>query len=117
MIYLASRYSGTEEEQHQRYLDAVDCCSALFSQGIFVISPIVHWHYPARRYNLGKDAEFWKTYNHSLLSVCTELYVLQNEGWEKSNGVQLELQWAKEQDKPKMRVIPDGGAYRILSWR
>ena len=113
MIYLASPYSGTREEQIERHFQAMVCCAALFRKGLWVVSPIVHWHEVAHRFNLGSDVMAFKAYCHSLLTVCSSLYILQIDGWDHSVGVANEIQDAKQLGKNIMAVVPNGYKYNI----
>jgi hypothetical protein len=107
VIYLASPYSGTEEEQEARFL-AAECFVAdmlPFSvEAIF--SPIVFCHEMAKRHNLPGDANFWAAMNMDYMRAASKIWVLKLPGWEESIGVQDEIRWAHVERKPLMYVEP-----------
>jgi hypothetical protein len=63
MIYLISAYSGTEEQQEQRFLDVEKDVAYIMGQGLQVFSPIVYAHAMAKKYDLPKDAKYWEKFN------------------------------------------------------
>lgn len=67
-----------------------------FGQGHFVFSPIVHCHEIAQRFTLPKDAKFWQGYNEAMLWSASKMWVLDVDGWDRSEGVLMERIVAKE---------------------
>ena len=60
-----------------------------------VFSPITHSHPISKHTNVNPcDHEFWMRQDLWILAVCDVLYVLCVEGWEKSSGVQKEIEIA-----------------------
>lgn len=51
-------------------------------------------------HDLPTDADYWLRQNLAFLSRCDKMYVLQLEGWEKSDGVQREIAFATEHNIP-----------------
>lgn len=95
MIYLASPYSGTRDEESIRYFQAMKATARLLKSGIIVYSPIVHCHNMAIMYKLPKDFKFWQWYNEAMIEVAEGLCVLKLKGWEESKGVAHEIEYAK----------------------
>lgn len=106
MIYLASPYSGTPEEQEERF-QAV-CCKAaeLMRDGHMVFSPIAHSH-PIAFYGLPKDFGFWEKMDCWWIRACTKIVVLMLPGWELSVGVRAEIDYAKQIGKAVSYLKPD----------
>jgi hypothetical protein len=106
VIYLASPYSHPSEAvRFARFEAAARYCAALFRDGAFVFSPIVHCH-PCAAFGLPGDFLFWQGYNRAMLSLCSELRILMLDGWKESNGVAAEIRLAIEQGKAVGYVEP-----------
>ena len=99
MIYLASPYTGTEEEMQERYEAAVRCCAWLMAQGFNVYSPIVHSHPIAQVMNNQKNGEFWLEKDGPYIEMCERIAVLRLPGWEKSKGIAHEIDAFDKQGK------------------
>lgn len=103
MIYLASVYSldaKTESEEHkaireERYLTVMKKVNELLRANMNVFSPIVHCHPMSNVYGLPKDFYFWERLDRAYLDMCDVLWVLKMEGWERSEGIQKEIEYAK----------------------
>lgn len=104
--YIASPYSSGIREQlstaefqmliTDRYYAVRNFTGWCLINKIFVYSPIVHCHDLANKFNLPKDAGFWKEYNEALLLGAQKLIVLCLDGWKESEGVQQEIEMARE---------------------
>ena len=95
MIYLASPYS--HESQHVRAMRWDQVCraaGALIASGSHVFSPIAHSHAIATAGNLATDFDAWRSFDLKMLAVCDELVVLKLDGWQESEGIQSEIQYA-----------------------
>ena len=49
----------------------------------------------------------WMKYDLPYLSVANKLYVLMIDGWDISDGVQQEIEYAKEHDLPMILLEPN----------
>jgi len=106
MIYLASPYSDPDPGlRNFRYHAACATIAYLLREGRFAFSPIVHSH-PLTEYGLPGQWEFWETYDRWHLAHCRELWVLQLQGWERSLGVQREIEIARHFGKPIRLLRP-----------
>lgn len=95
LIYIASPYSHEDKDiMSQRYFEAMRYNNFLFNNSRHAYSPIVHTHNLALVHNLRTDAKFWRSFNFKMLSVCTDLHILQLDGWSASKGVEQELDFA-----------------------
>lgn len=94
MIYIASPYSGTEEEMESRYRAVADYTARMINVGLVVYSPIVHFHHLSKEYSLPTDFNFWQNINMGMMNKSNQLFVLCIEGWKESKGVTAEIQHA-----------------------
>lgn len=65
-----------------------------------MFSPIVHMHDVAAHHKMPTDAEYWKSYNKSMLYPARDFILLRNLGWGNSKGLQNERGWSEEWGKP-----------------
>lgn len=97
LIYLASPYSHDDEKvRHERYEKALEAVVEILHKGLFVYSPIVHNHYVAESKDLGREFKYWMAFDFTMLSRCSDFYILQIDGWEKSVGVLEEYKFARD---------------------
>ncbi|KKN73970.1 hypothetical protein LCGC14_0395350 [marine sediment metagenome] len=114
MIYLASPYSsghkivGSEKDAMLvvRYLEVEAAVAQLIKDGEMVYSPIVHHHHLALRYKMPKDFDFWRRRDFHFIDLSEMLLVLQLIGWDISEGVTREIDYAKSKMKSIRYVVP-----------
>jgi len=95
--YLASPYTTDDSElKENRYIEACKAAARLLSNGVNVICPIAATHGLHVHGNCSMRWNFWKEYDEELLSKCDGLIVLMLDGWDKSVGVQAEIEYAKK---------------------
>lgn len=102
-IYLAIPYSGMEQSS---YIQANLASIAILNDGENVFSPITHSHpltqIPGK--TVPGNWEFWQKIDYQFIDWADEIYVLiPTEGEERvlnSVGVQAEIKYAKEHNKP-----------------
>ena len=100
-IYLACPYSHKLESMRElRFYIANQEAARLMAEGYIVFSPISHSHPIAVQCALPKDYEFWKQFDEALIGWCDEVHVICIAGWEESDGVAREIEYAKKQGKP-----------------
>lgn len=100
MIYLASPYSHSNPLiQEQRFLEVASAAAQLIHEGLPVYSPIAHWHTIARLSEKPISHEQFIHIDFQLIDVCSELIVLAIPGYEQSNGVQAEIEYARCKNK------------------
>lgn len=104
-IYLASPYSGTEKEQHKRFIAACKATVKLMESGEIVYSPIVHGHTVAKHMR-DKSHEFWMKQCYPMLELASLMCVLKLDGWEQSKGVALEIDFARQCNIPVVFLAP-----------
>lgn len=92
MIYLASPYSHPDPlERQYRYERMIEVSAQFLNQGHYVYSPIVHCHPLALAHAMPTDFLFWQHYNRHMIECADELWVIQLDGWHKSEGVAEEI--------------------------
>jgi len=105
LAYLAAPYSGMEEFSFR-----MSCAVAarLLDDGELIFSPIVHSH-PLEAYLIDhkNDHDFWIEFDTHLMERCQVLYVLAIDGWEKSKGVQFEIEWFESNKLPIFLLVLD----------
>lgn len=96
-IFVAGPYNHPEESIKQFRLNKItEYCTNLFLNGMSPISPLLVGLNMAKFANLPTDTETWKVYSETLLKGCDELHILMLDDWEKSKGVEYEIEAAKK---------------------
>ena len=109
MIYLASPYTHPDPAVRQaRFEAACRQAAEMMRCGIPVFSPIAHSHPVALHGGLDAlDLEFWERQDLHFVEACSEIWVLQLDGWQESTGLQAEIEMALSLGKPVMYVEAD----------
>lgn len=101
LVYLASPYNHADAETRERRFREVCAIAAqLMKNGTLLFCPIAHTHPIALAGDLPKGWEYWQAYDRKMLAACDELWIVQMEGWDKSEGVAAELAIANERGMP-----------------
>lgn len=108
MIYLASPYSHRSRKIREQRFNAV-CKEAagIMRTGLLVFSPIAHGHAIAEVAALPTDWGYWKRFSIEMIRQCSEFWVLELDGWDKSEGVMEELRYAQRIRK-EVRIVEPG---------
>ncbi len=97
MKYLATPYSHKDPNiMIQRFNAACHAAAVLMGDGETVFSPIAHSH-PIALYMGGGaqvNGEFWMKQDSPILDFCDELVIIMMDGWETSNGIKKERDYA-----------------------
>lgn len=101
-IYMASPYSGTPEQQQERYEKARWAAAELIKQGSVIFSPIVHCHEILFNHDLPGDIDFWHWYDRAMIEAAHTFAILKLPGWDESKGIKWETQVALELKKRMM---------------
>jgi hypothetical protein len=105
LIYLASPYSSEFADVIERRVAQVQEATAkLIEQGHLIFSPIVHTHPIADQVsfspvNTDGAMSGWMKYDFAMIDKADELWVLRLSGYEKSRGVNAEIQHAFDTGK------------------
>jgi len=98
-IYLATPYTGTPEQQNERFRQACRLSAEVIRQGHCVFSPIAHSHFISRLGSIDGSHDSWKDQNETWLEWADEIWVAKMAGIEESQGVQWEIKWAFDHGK------------------
>lgn len=97
LIYLATPYNHASSSVRQRrFEEACRIAASLMGQGLYIFCPIAHTHPIAQMGDLPKGWDFWQTYDRRMLWCCTELWIAEMEGWDRSEGIRGETAVAQE---------------------
>lgn len=105
-VYLAVPYTGTPEQQEERFLRVNTVAADLMSEGVLVFSPISHTHPIALAGNLPVGWDFWKEYDFTFIEWADEMHVLMLDGWVDSTGVNAEVELARKLGMPIVYLEP-----------
>lgn len=104
--YLASPYSHADAgEREARYVAALRKMAELMLSGRVVFSPIVHTHHVERIVGT-QPHQFWIDADLPILARAAKLLILRLPGWESSQGIAMEAEFALAHDIPVEFVDP-----------
>lgn len=106
MLYLATPYTGHPGGLEVAWRDACDAAALLLREGVLVYSPIAHTHAIAQRHELPKDYAFWRRFDEDMISASRGVIVCLLPGWNTSRGVQAEVAYASEINRPVFGMLP-----------
>ena len=108
MIYLASPYSDPDPAvMEQRFEAAAKFCAARMREGLVIYSPIVHCHPIAVRHELPRDWAFWEKFDREMIKRADSLWVLTLPGYDRSKGVNAEIELARLLGVPVSYHVPE----------
>jgi len=101
MIFVSSPYSTPNHvEKEERVSLTMAFVAKMLNNRIQVMSPVIYGHEIVLRHSLPNDWTFWKDFCITHLQVTHEIYALLLRGWQDSEGMKGELQYAKENNIP-----------------
>ena len=108
-IYLACPYSSKSySERIYRANVANRIAGILISQGHIVFSPISHGHAIASTCdNIQTDHLAWRELNHKMIRWSEEVHIITLPGYDTSEGITDERDYASELTKPIILIHPD----------
>ena len=101
--YLGCPYLHTHSHiQDERYDKVTAVAARLMAEGQFIYSPITSMHHLSKTHIdiLPNGCDFWLQHDLAILARCDKLIVLLLEGWEHSNGLRREIEFAAENNIP-----------------
>jgi hypothetical protein len=109
LAYVATPYSHPDVViRNRRYEEACKAAKALAMQGKYAIySPIAHWHPIAVACGMPTDAMFWKEQNFGIMTAAHAIIVVKFDGWISSMGVDMEITFAKQNNKVLIYTSPE----------
>lgn len=106
--YLASPYTDPDplvrELRYQRVMEVV---KTMLKNGVWVYSPILHFHELSKTWGMLPNDRFFYEHGHVMLYCAAGFDVLRLAGWSQSVGVKAELEMAIRLGKP-IRYIETG---------
>jgi len=107
-VYLANPYTHWDPDVKRRRFElASQAAAAIFRMGLVVFSPIAMTHPMALYGKIDGLWDTWARFDHAFILSCRELWVLKLPGWDKSTGVNAEIEFAEENGIPVKYVEPD----------
>lgn len=101
LIYLATPYNHPDPEvRESRFKVACEVAAHFMRNGVHLFCPIAHTHPIAQAGDLPKGWDYWHDYDYTMLSACSELWVVEIDGWRDSEGIRGEIEIANELDMP-----------------
>jgi hypothetical protein len=95
LIYIASPYNHEDDSVRiENYKKVSNLAAHLVSKGNVALSPITYGHNLLDFCEMPYDWKFWSNFCLTFLSRCDELWVYKMDGWDKSRGVQEEIDYA-----------------------
>lgn len=117
LIYLATPYNHPEPSVCLARFDyACLTASRLMHDGVHLFCPIAHTHPIAVLGNLPCGWDYWQEYDRLMLTACDELWVVQMNGWDRSEGIKGEIGIANELGKRIFYLDPTTLERRDFPW-
>jgi hypothetical protein len=110
VIYLACPYTDPDPAVRRERFDAATAAAAdLIRAGRIVYSPITMTHpidmvLAGEANTLGSD--YWVAFDEAFMEMCSEMVVLQLDGWDRSSGIRREIAFFTNRKKPIRYVDP-----------
>lgn len=111
MIYLASPYSHPDPAvvaERIKVFCKIDSMICKEGKGeIVTVSPLAKHLLFVNGSDLPTDWNFWKGYSTTLMTKCSQLWVIKSEGWDTSTGVAAEIDLATRLHLPIRYIDPE----------
>ncbi len=110
VIYLACPYSDPDPLVRKARFDVATSVAAdLIRSGRVVYSPITMTHpidmvLAGEANTLGSD--YWVAFDEAFMEMCSEMVVIQLDGWQRSTGIHREISYFTEHKKPIRYIDP-----------
>lgn len=117
LVYLAGPYYDDDPKVIKKRFNLFNKVAAtlISKKEVYVFSPISHSHPIMGSKAFNKDffkLRHWMPFDLSIMNNCDELNIIDIEGWDKSEGVKLEIEYAKLNGLPIKMVTPRGRTYK-----
>lgn len=117
LIYLATPYNHPDSRvREERFDQACLIAAALMRDGVHLFCPIAHTHPIALQGNLPCGWDYWQEYDRLMLAACDELWIVQMDGWNRSEGIKGEIGIANELSKRIFYLDPATLERRDFPW-
>jgi hypothetical protein len=110
VVYLACPYTDPDPAVRKTRFEVATVVAAdLIRAGRIVYSPITMTHpidivLAGEANTLGSD--YWVAFDEAFMEMCSEMVVIQLEGWQRSSGIRREIEYFTERKKPIRYVDP-----------
>lgn len=110
VVYLACPYTDPDPAVRKtRFEIATTVAADLIRQGRIVFSPITMTHpidmvLAGELNTLGSD--YWVAFDEAFMDMCSEMLIIQLDGWDRSNGIKREIAYFEERGKPIRYLSP-----------
>lgn len=112
IIYLACPYTDANRfVREERYQLATRAAASLILKGRIVFSPITMTHpldvlLAGEANTLGSD--YWVKFDVAFMAACSEMAILNIDGWRESSGIRREIAYFRSHSKPIYMVDVNG---------
>ena len=108
VYYLASPYSHKSDFIKELRYQAIACIAArlISDHHLILLEPIASCHAKSYMYDMPTGYEYWKTRDRKMIALSDGIIVATLPGWEESEGVTDEIQYAKELGKDIIYLAP-----------
>jgi hypothetical protein len=106
-VYLASPYTGYNGSRSEAFQIICQKAAEIMDKfpEITVFCPIAHSHSIETESDLPpQTGNWWLDRDFPFLAMCDELWVYQMDGWERSYGVSMEIEFANNNNIPVVYV-------------
>jgi|SRR5579884_288218 len=104
IIYLAAPYTDPNPAvRRERFIKVTEASAYLISQNLKVVSPLTATHpidLVMIKNGIILDSDYWVDNDLMYMEMCTEMIILQLEGWEKSSGIKREVKFFQDHNLP-----------------
>jgi len=121
LVYLCSVYSYpyddtvTPQVKEKRFRLAAKAVGCITDKGEYnVFSSVVYIHPVSKYYKTRIDSILWMDQCDQMLELADEVWILENEDWQKAKGVQREISLAKVFGKKIKMVTPRGRVFKFI---
>ena len=103
IVYLACPYTDRDPRVRRwRFHMATAAAATLVKRGVVVFSPVTMTH-PMDVVLAGENtlgSEFWGKFDEAFMDKCSEMIILEIDGWDSSSGIRREIEFFKKSGKP-----------------
>lgn len=110
IIYVAAPYTDPDSTVRlRRYREATIAAAKLIAMRYVVYSPLTMTHpidieLSEEGATLGSD--YWVAFDEAFMVHCCAIVVLKTQGWDVSRGVDREIRYFREQERPVIFLEP-----------
>jgi hypothetical protein len=102
-VYLACPYRDADRAvRAKRFMAATAAAASLARHGFVVYSPVTMSHVMETALVAGTvlDSDEWVRFDEGVMALCTEMIVVQIDGWDRSADIKRNVDYFTRQGKP-----------------